>query len=253
MRLYSWNINGWRSVLRQGLREWVVGTRPDILCLQETRVSPDRLAEPERSLAGYAVDWAIAERPGYSGVATFSREPCALVQTGLGVPAFDREGRVLVHDCGGFDLYNVYFPNGKKDPERLQYKLDFYAAFLDHVNARVAAGRSVIFCGDVNTAHHPIDLARPAENVRISGFLPEERAWLDRWEAAGWVDAFRYLYPNAQTYSWWSRRTAARDRNVGWRLDYFWVHASFLDRVRGSGIATEVTGSDHCPVWLEIA
>ncbi|WP_308389581.1 exodeoxyribonuclease III [Acidithiobacillus sp. AMEEHan] len=252
MRLYSWNVNGWRAALRKGLREWVAASQPDILCVQETKADPVRLAANERELPGYQGDWAVAERAGYSGVATFVRDGFPLLQGGLGNPRYDREGRVLVHDCGDFDLYNVYFPNGKKDAGRLAYKLDFYSDFLAQIEARVAAGRPVIFCGDVNTAHHPIDLARPAENAKISGFLPEERAWLDRWEAAGWVDSFRYLHPETQRYSWWSQRTAARERNVGWRLDYFWVHRSLLPRLRGAGIATEVQGSDHCPVWLEI-
>ena len=252
MRLYSWNVNGWRAALRKGLRDWVDKAQPDVLCIQESKADPDKLALAERELPGYHADWAVAERPGYSGVATFSRSSLALRQRGLGKPEYDREGRVLVHDCGDFDLYNVYFPNGKKDPERLAYKLAFYADFLAQIEARVAAGRPVIFCGDVNTAHQAIDLARPAENAKISGFLPEERAWLDRWAAAGWVDSFRYLHPDRQCFSWWSQRTAARERNVGWRLDYFWVHQSLLPRLRGAGIATEVTGSDHCPVWLEI-
>ncbi len=252
MRLYSWNVNGWRAALRKGLRDWVATAQPDLLCIQESKADPDKLAAAERELPGYHGDWAAAERAGYSGVATFSRSPLPLRQSGLGDPRYDREGRVLVHDCGSFDLYNVYFPNGKKDTERLTYKLDFYRDFLAQIEARVAAGRPVIFCGDVNTAHHPIDLARPAENAKISGFLPEERAWLDRWEAAGWVDSFRYLHPQEQCFSWWSQRTAARERNVGWRLDYFWVHRSLLPRIRGAGIATDVLGSDHCPVWLDI-
>ena len=252
MRLYSWNVNGWRAAVRKGLRDWVAEAAPDVLCVQECKADPAKLSAAECGLSGYEGDWAVAERAGYSGVATFTRHHLPLRQRGLGAPRYDCEGRVLVQDCGDFDLYNVYFPNGKKDSQRLAYKLDFYADFLAQIEARVAAGRPVIFCGDVNTAHRPIDLARPAENAKISGFLPEERAWLDRWETAGWVDSFRYLHPETQSFSWWSQRTAARARNVGWRLDYFWVHRSLLPRVRAAGIATEVLGSDHCPVWLDI-
>jgi exodeoxyribonuclease-3 len=252
MRLYSWNVNGWRAARKKGLADWVARSRPDALCVQESKADPAQLPGDEARLAGYDGLWAVAARSGYSGVATFCRAPCRHRQAGLGIPRFDVEGRVVVTDCGDFDLYNVYFPNGKSSPERLAYKLDFYAAFLDHINGRVAAGRPVVFCGDVNTAHHPIDLARPKENARISGFLPEERAWLDQWEAAGWVDSFRHLYPERVEYSWWSQRTNARARNVGWRLDYFWVHRNLLGRVRDAGIATEVMGADHCPVWLEI-
>ncbi len=252
MRLYSWNVNGWRAACRKGLREWVDAAKPDLLCVQESKADPEKLTATETRLEGYESTWAVAERPGYSGVSTFSSISGLSSRVGLDIPRFDREGRVVMTDCGDFDLYNVYFPNGKKDAERLTFKLDFYAAFLEQVNARVAAGRPVIFCGDVNTAHHPIDLARPKENQRISGFLPEERACMDQWEQNGWVDSFRYFYPDQTRYSWWSQRTDARSRDIGWRLDYFWVHQSLLPRLRAAGIATEVTGSDHCPVWLEI-
>lgn len=253
MRLYSWNVNGLRATLKKGLREWVAGAQPHCLCLQETKVDPATLSLEERELPGYEGVWATATRPGYSGVASFCRAPCGKGRAGLGIARFDAEGRVVVTDCGDFDLYNVYFPNGKGSLERLAYKLDFYDAFLEHINARVKAGRAVVFCGDVNTAHNPIDLARPKENEKISGFLPEERAWLDRWEREGWVDTFRHLYPDRVGYSWWSLRTNARARNVGWRLDYFYAHESLLPRVKDAGIATEVMGADHCPVWLELA
>ncbi|MCE5393046.1 MAG: exodeoxyribonuclease III [Acidithiobacillus sp.] len=252
MRLYSWNINGWRAARRKGLGQWVAETQPDVLCLQECKVDPKTLPREQVDLPGYTSDWAVAERAGYSGVATFFRKPRPLLARGLGQEVWDREGRVLVHDCGDFDLYNVYFPNGKKDAHRLQYKLDFYAAFLTRLQERWAEGRPSIFCGDVNTAHQPIDLARPRENQKISGFLPEERAWLDRFAQAGWIDSFRRLHPQEVVYSWWSQRTGARERNVGWRLDYIWVHESLWSRVQGAGIATEVQGSDHCPVWLEL-
>ncbi|MGE4531226.1 MAG: exodeoxyribonuclease III [Acidithiobacillus sp.] len=252
MRLYSWNVNGWRAACRKGLREWVEVTRPDVLCIQESKADPEKLLMTERLLAHYEGHWAAAERAGYSGVATFTQASGGSTRVGLGIPRFDREGRVVITDCGDFDLYNVYFPNGKKDAERLAFKLDFYNAFLEHINARVAAGRPVIFCGDVNTAHRAIDLARPRENLKVSGFLPEERAVMDTWIENGWIDSFRYLYPDRVSYSWWSQRSDARTRNIGWRLDYFWIHQSLLPRLRDAGIATEVTGSDHCPVWLEI-
>jgi exodeoxyribonuclease-3 len=202
---------------------------------------------------GYSSYWAAADRAGYSGVATFCREPSYGWTAGLGVERFDTEGRVLITDLGEFDLYNVYFPNGKASPERLAYKLDFYAAFLDHIDARAQAGSPIVFCGDVNTAHRPIDLARPKANEKFSGFLPEERACLDRWEAHGWIDCFRSLHPDARdAYTWWSTRTNARSHNVGWRLDYVFVHVSLLDHVKDAGICPDVLGSDHCPVWLEL-
>lgn len=191
MRLVSWNVNGIRAGLRKGLEVWVETTQPDLLCLQETKAHPDQLTESARSLCGRQSCWSSAQRAGYSGVATFSREPVAHWQAGIGIERFDAEGRVIRTDVGDLSVYNVYFPNGKASAERLAYKYDFYDAFLAHIDAEARTGRNVIFCGDVNTAHHPIDLARPKENAKVSGFLPEERAHLDRWAAHGWVDSFR--------------------------------------------------------------
>jgi exodeoxyribonuclease-3 len=254
MRLVSWNVNGLRAAVKKSLLDWLSATRPDILCLQETRTGPEAVAPAVLRPDGYQSYWAVASRGGYSGVATYCRQPVATWHAGLDIPRLDAEGRVLMTDLGDFELYNVYFPNGKRGPERLAYKLDFYAAFLAYVDARRRAGRGVIFCGDVNTAHRPIDLARPRENAKASGFLPEERAWLDRWLVHGWVDSFRHCHPDTRdAYSWWDLRTGARARNVGWRLDYFFVHESLLPRVRDAGLSPEVRGADHCPVWLELA
>jgi exodeoxyribonuclease-3 len=252
MRLVSWNINGIRAGVSKGLLEWLDACNADVVCFQETKADPDVLPASVLYPPGYQSYWSAAEKKGYSGVATYSRLPVAGWRAGLDIERFDTEGRVVVTDVGGVELYNVYFPNGERGPERLAYKLDFYAAFFDHVNARVRDGHAVIFCGDVNTAHRPIDLARPKENEKTSGFLPEERAWLDRWIESGWVDTFRRLFPDTiDAYSWWNQRTAARARNVGWRIDYFFVHESLADRVKGAGISPEVSGSDHCPVWLD--
>lgn len=253
MKLYSWNVNGVRAAAKKGLLEWLANAGPDVLCLQETKAEPTQLDAALLQPAGYHSHWASAEKKGYSGVASYCKTPPTSCRAGLGIEHFDREGRVLATDHDGFTLYNVYFPNGKASPERLRYKLDFYSAFLARINAEARSGKPVIFCGDVNTAHRAIDLARPKENEAISGFLPEERAHLDQWQAAGWVDVFRYCYPERRdAYSWWSLRSGARARNVGWRIDYFFVHASLLGRVKDAGIATEVTGADHCPVWLEL-
>ncbi len=254
MYLYSWNINGIRAAVSKGLERWMEATYPDLLCLQETRADPVALPESMRRPAAYHSYWSPVAKQGYGGVATLCREPATGRRSGLGTPGFDDEGRVLVTNHGDITLYNVYFPNGKASPNRLAYKLAFYAAFLERVDADLQSGRCVLFCGDVNTAHHPIDLARPAPNARRSGFLPEERAWLDRWEAHGWVDTFRHLHPDCRgAYTWWDQRTGARSRNVGWRLDYCFIHQRHLGRVVGAGIAAEVTGSDHCPIWLELA
>ncbi|HEX2172184.1 MAG TPA: exodeoxyribonuclease III [Dehalococcoidia bacterium] len=192
MRIASWNVNGIRAAARQGFLDWLAAAAPDVVCVQETRADPAVLPDALIRPTGYHSYWAVAEKKGYSGVATYSRAPVRCWRAGLGIDRFDREGRVVVTDLGDFDLYNVYFPNGRLSPERLAYKLDFYTAFLDHVNDRVRSGRPVIFCGDVNTAHRPIDLARPKPNGIFSGFLPEERAHLDRWLDDGWIDAFRH-------------------------------------------------------------
>jgi exodeoxyribonuclease-3 len=254
MRLYSWNVNGLRAAVSKGLPGWLASLQPDVLCLQETRCGPDDLPEELRRIAGYHSTWAPATRQGYSGVVTFSRLPPVAWRAGLGIARFDAEGRVLATDLGGLELYNVYCPNGRRGPDRLAYKLAFYAAFLEHVDARAAAGRAVVFGGDVNTAHRPMDLARPSENARSSGFLPEERAWLDRWREHGWVDTFRLCHPEVRgAYTWWDQRTGPRARNAGWRLDYIFVHEHLVRRVGAAGIAPEVPGSDHCPVWLELA
>lgn len=253
MRVISWNVNGVRAAVRHGLLGWLEREQPDLLCLQETRANPAALPELTRRPPGYESAWAAGERSGYAGVATYARVPVVGSRVGLGIERFDREGRVVRSDLGGIALYNVYFPNGKASHERLTYKLDFYAAFLAHIDAEAAAGQSVVFCGDVNTAHRPIDLARPAANERVSGFLPVERAWLDRWREHGWVDSFRHLHPDARgAYTWWSPFARARDRNVGWRLDYCFIHERLLPRLRGAGIRADVLGSDHCPIWLDL-
>jgi exodeoxyribonuclease-3 len=254
VRIYSWNINGVRAAAGKGFETWLEQTRPEILCLQETRVDAESVPAALRSLSGYHSYWTPLRQKGYGGVATFCRQPADAWHAGLGIPGFDDEGRVLVTDHGDVRLLNVYFPNGKQSPARLAYKLAFYAAFLDYLDASATSDRCLVFCGDVNTAHQPIDIARPEDNEKRSGFLPEERAWLDRWIEHGWVDTFRHLHPDAEgAYTWWDPRTRARGRNVGWRLDYCFIHRRALDRMKGAGIATDVVGSDHCPVWLELA
>jgi len=253
MRLYSWNINGVRAAVRKGLERWVAATGPDILCLQETRADPGSLPVDVRGMAGYYGYWAPVPRKGFSGVATLCRTEPSSTWIGLNVPEFNDEHRVLVTEIGDVRVYNVYFPNGKASAARLEYKLAFYEAFLKRIDADFRAGKCVVFGGDVNTAHQPIDLARPRENARRSGFLPEERAWLDQWAEHGWIDTYRHLHPTAVgAYTWWDMRTNARARNVGWRLDYWFIHRHYLHRVVDAGIAADVTGSDHCPIWLEL-
>jgi len=253
VRLMSWNVNGLRAVYKKGFSDWFRSEHPDILCLQETKASPDQLPEELTHVDGYNVFYSSAEKKGYSGVALFSSEKPLSVDTGFGIERFDSEGRIIIARYEHFHLYNIYFPNGKSSEERLSYKMDFYDAFYDHVNNCRKAGNDVIVCGDVNTAHKEIDLARPKENELISGFLPEEREWIDKFLASGWIDTFREFHTESDQYTWWHFRSRARERNVGWRIDYFYVNEGFLGHVKDSFILPDVMGSDHCPIGLEIS
>lgn len=254
MTLLSWNVNGIRAVHKKGFLTWLAETRPDILCLQETKAEaaqlPAELARPE----GYQAFWhSPAARRGYSGTALLSREAPLSVQFGLGVPEFDEEGRTIIAEYPSFTVVNCYFPNGGRDHSRVPFKLAFYEAFLDTCEQLRARGQTVIFCGDINTAHREIDLAHPKSNQKTTGFLPEERVWLDQFVSAGYVDTFRHFYPDlAGQYSWWSMVTRSRERNIGWRLDYFFVAAEGLDRVEDAFILPDVMGSDHCPVGIRL-
>jgi exodeoxyribonuclease III len=257
MKITTWNVNGLRSALNKEAWGWVKGEAPDILCLQEIKVNPSQLTPESMALFdGYQVVWNPALRPGYSGVASFFRphvfppKGAAPVKTGIGEPRFDVEGR-LVHSCHkDFHLFNVYFPNGQRDHNRLEYKLNFYAALLDLCDQPHAGGENIIICGDFNTAHREIDLKNPKQNETTSGFLPVERAWIDRYLERGFLDAYRELYPERVQYTWWTYRVNARGRNIGWRLDYFLVSQALLPRVQDVVVHDHVPGSDHCPVSL---
>ena len=257
MKIISWNVNGIRAVEKRGFVEWLLKETPDILCLNETKtgdggLSPD-LINPPAAGTPYESFWAHARKKGYSGVAIYSRIPPLDVHP-LGIAEFDDEGRVLVAEFADFSLIAAYFPNSQDGGVRLDYKLAFCNAMYKYCNSLVKKGRHFILSGDYNIAHTPIDLARPKENVGSPGFLPEERAWMDKFTKAGHVDTFRHFHPGeGGHYTWWSYRTAARQRNVGWRIDYHCVDAAFLPNVKSSIIRPEVTGSDHCPIEIEIA
>jgi exodeoxyribonuclease-3 len=254
MKLMSWNVNGIRAAQRKGFLDWLNAASPDILCVQETKAHPDQLDEALRNPAGYHTYWAWAEKKGYSGVALYSKREPLSVQIGLGIEAYDREGRTIGADYGDFGFIGAYFPNGSRDHHRVPFKMGYKADFLAFCNELRAQGRSIIFCGDVNTAHQEIDLARPKQNQKTTGFLPEERAWLDEVTAQGYLDAFRHLYPERTgAYTWWSYMRGARDRNVGWRLDYFFVSPDLWPRVVDAVIYAEVMGSDHCPVEMVLS
>ena len=252
LRLLSWNVNGLRAVHRKGFLQWFAGESPDILCMQETKISEEQLSPELRQVEGYDSYFSCAERKGYSGVAIFTKVPPAKVESQFKVEILANEGRVLMADYGRFTLLNVYFPNGRSSAERLQYKMDFYDAFLELVDRLVQQGNSVVICGDVNTAHRAIDLARPKANEKTSGFLQEERAWIDKLLDHGYVDTLRLFNQEPGQYSYWDQMSKARDRNVGWRIDYFFVNQAFAPQVKAAFILPDVMGSDHCPVGIEI-
>ena len=211
------------------------------------------LSNELRNLDGYSAYWHCAqEKKGYSGVAVYVQEQPLSVKTDFGKSKLSQEGRVIELTYSWGVLLNIYFPNGGSGPERLKYKLEFYKEFLDYVQELVKAGKNVVFCGDVNTAHHPIDLARPKENVERSGFMPIEREWLDKFEAAGFIDTFRLIHPQKVQYSWWDMKTFARQRNVGWRIDQFWISANMKAQIEDAFILDQVQGSDHCPVGVTL-
>ncbi len=254
LNLYSWNVNGLRAVHRKGhFLEFLERARPDVLGIQETKCRPDQLPDELRNPPGYYTYWASAERPGYSGVALYSRREPLMVRLGLGFDEYDREGRTIVADYGDFVFITAYFPNGSRDHSRVPFKMQYKADFLDTIELLRAAGRPVVFCGDVNTSHREIDLARPRQNRNTTGFLPLEREWLDRVVERGYLDTFRTRYPERTgAYTWWSQVTFSRQNNVGWRLDYFFISPDLAPHVLDAAIHPDVEGSDHCPVSLTL-
>ncbi len=251
-KLLSWNVNGIRAAHKKGFLEWLAAESPDVLCLQETKVSLDQLPRELVEPPGYVSYWSCAEKKGYSGVAVYSKERAVRVETRTGVGRFDSEGRFIMLEYEDFILFNVYFPNGKASQERLDFKMDFYEDFLERIEDLRAKNNRLIFCGDVNTAHNEIDLARPKENEKVSGFLPIERKWIDKVVSLGYVDTFRHFHSTEVAYSWWDLKSRARERNVGWRIDYVFVAKELLHSVRQAFILTGVMGSDHCPVGVEL-
>jgi len=253
MRLVSWNVNGIRAVAQKGFAESLFSFDADIVCLQEIKAQEDQIPLEIREIPGYTAYFHSADRKGYSGTAVYTRKAPVSVSYGLGEDRFDHEGRTIELDFGDFILYNIYFPNGGQGQERVDFKLAFYDCFLEKVGRQMDEGRSIIVCGDVNTAHREIDLSNPSANAKISGFLPEERAYMDLFEQRGLVDTYRLLYPDKkEMYTWWSYKTFARSRNVGWRIDYFFTDEELSERVVDSGMLSDIQGSDHCPIYLEI-
>lgn len=249
VKLISWNVNGLRAVLRKNFLDFLAAEKPDVLCLQETKCTPDDVEQ--LWTARYTTYWNCAEKKGYSGTAIFTKTRPLKVTPHVGVAEHDREGRVLTAEFAEFFLVNVYVPNSKRDLSRLAYRQRWDRDFLRYLQ-KLEKRKPVVFCGDLNVAHQEIDLTHPKANVKNHGFTPEERAGFTAFVQAGFVDTFREFQNGGGHYTWWSQRGGARVRNVGWRLDYFLVSQSVRPRLRRAFIRPEVMGSDHCPVGIEL-
>jgi exodeoxyribonuclease-3 len=253
MRLYSWNVNGIRAASKRDDFFSILEGGADIVALQETKADPSQLSPELLNPTGYLSYWSSSRaRRGYSGVVVYTREEPVRVTVELPEARWAQEGRLVMAEYPQFYFFNVYFPNGQRDEERLAFKMGYYDAFLAHAE-RLRKAKPIVVCGDFNTAHRAMDLARPRENQNTSGFLPQERAWMDKFVAAGYVDTFRHVHGDTKgDYTWWSYRSGDRSKNVGWRIDYFFVSKELAPRIKGAWIQPEVEGSDHCPLGLEL-
>jgi len=252
VKIFCWNVNGIRAIEKKGFHKWIKKASPDVLCLQETKAQEDQLEDSLKKIDKYLAYFFSAERKGYSGVATYTRIKPLNVNKGFGRQMFDNEGRVIEAEFDKFTLFNVYFPNGGRGEERIQYKLDFYDELFFHIEKIRKRKKNIIVCGDYNTAHKEIDLARPKDNEKNTGFLPIEREWIDKIINLGYIDIFREYNKDPGWYTYWDFVTFARERNVGWRIDYFFVSNEMRSMVTNTKIHTNVMGSDHCPIELDI-
>ncbi|MFO8061561.1 MAG: exodeoxyribonuclease III [bacterium] len=250
--MLSWNVNGIRAIERKGFSKLLKKESPDIMCIQETKAQEEQIPEALTDIDDYHTVFASAEKKGYSGVGTFSKIKPNDITKGIGVERFDSEGRILRSDFDDFILFNIYFPNGKASQDRLDYKMSFYETFLQEWKSLLDMGEKIVICGDVNTAHKEIDIARPKANEDRSGFLPIERKWIDDLIDAGFIDTFRYFHKEPDNYSWWDYKTKARERNVGWRIDYFFISQNLENNLKSAFIRDDIMGSDHCPVGIEL-
>lgn len=253
IKIVSWNVNGLRAINKKGFKDFIRQNDFDIVCLQEIKIKEEQIPDDLLNMEGYFSHFSSAVRPGYSGVAIYSKIKPLGWGKSFGEARFDDEGRVLWHDFKDFIIFNIYIPNGGRLKQRLEYKLDFYNFFFGYLEVLLKKERNIILTGDINTAHKPIDLSRPKQNEKNTGFLPEERAWIDRIISAGFMDAFRLFNNDPCHYTWWDYKTRSRERNVGWRLDYFFISAKLKKSVKNSGILPYIMGSDHCPVFLELS
>ena len=254
MKIISWNVNGIRAWHKKGKLEWLIKESPDMFCIQETKAEIEQLPDELRNIPGYHAYFDHSKgRKGYSGVAIYTKIKPEKIDYTLGVPELDQEGRFIALHFKNFTLINTYFPNGGGGPIRLTFKLEYYDAFLKYINKLSKKGVPIVFCGDINTAHTEIDLARPKENANNTGFLPIERAWLDKVVKNGYIDTFRHIHgPVTGAYTYWDMKTFARDRNVGWRIDYFFVNSLLKDNIKDIRILSDVLGSDHCPLEIHL-
>lgn len=252
MIVMTWNVNGLRAVLKKDFKAWLAGCGADVVMLQEVKAEPGQLTKEEQDFPGYEAFWCPSTaKKGYSGTLTLTRRPPLAHGLELADPRYQGEGRVVHLEFDAFHLFNIYFPNGQMNEERLAYKLGFYDAFLAQAQ-ELRVKKPIVVGGDFNTAHREIDLKNPKANENTSGFLPVERAWLDTFVAAGYVDTFRLFEPEGGHYTWWTYRFNARAKNVGWRIDYFFVSEELRSRVKRVWHETAVLGSDHCPVGIEL-
>jgi exodeoxyribonuclease-3 len=250
MKIVSWNINGIRAIYKKNFYEWFKNEKADIVCVQETKAEELQFPKELREIKDYNFYFSSAQRKGYSGVAVWSKIKPESISTSIDNKLFDNAGRILRVDFKDFILFNIYFPNGGASQERLKYKIDFYDCFVEYL--KKFKDKKVIICGDYNTAHFPIDLARPSQNEKSSGFMPEERERLDKLIEVGFVDTFRQFNKEPGNYTWWDYKTAARSRNVGWRIDYFFVSKNAVKNLKSAEIENSTLGSDHCPVSINI-
>lgn len=251
-RIICWNVNGIRAIWKKGFPEWLAKEQPDILCLQETKAQPEQLDDEIKNVKGYKSYFFSAQKKGYSGVAVYTKHEPSKITFGLDDEAFDTEGRNIEMEFNDFILYTAYFPNGGRGPDRVKYKLDFYNKLFERAELMRKKNKHIIICGDYNTAHKEIDLARPKENSNTTGFLPEERAWIDKIIAMKYIDIFREFNSEPGQYTYWDQITRARERNVGWRIDYFMVSEELKKHVTSAPIHAGVMGSDHCPIEINL-
>jgi exodeoxyribonuclease-3 len=251
-QILCWNVNGLRAICKKGFPEWFAKEMPDILCVQEIKAQPDQLSEDIINFKDYKSYFFSAEKKGYSGVGIWTRIAPIRVSAGFNNPLYDCEGRVIEMEFEKFILFNVYFPNGGRGPERVKYKLDFYGELFKRTQELRKKGKNIIVCGDYNTAHKEIDLARPKENSKTTGFLPEERAWIDKIISMDYIDIFREYNKEPNQYTYWDQITRARERNVGWRIDYYMISKEARSLVANTTIHPDVMGSDHCPIGLQL-